>query len=796
MKLFKRFTMLCLALAMLITPILSMNLTASALVGAGAPSSTNPEWIFGIDLSYYQVGQNALDYSRVNFTKLKSEGVQFVILRIGYETSTTSGIKIDPSFDELYRRARAADLDIGLYLYSYALTYNAAKNDAVEVKNYIEARGMYFEYPIYLDMETSAQTSSSASTMESICLGWCETLEAAGYYPAVYSAYWVFNSLPSSFKSRYDFWVPAYRSTTYTDAQYNYNSQPSVLGGAPYKTGYCMWQYSCCNYYNGNYVYDGVYTASGAINTNLDLNICYKNYPAIMEANGYNNCAPAESASKRNLRNLINSSFDINHNDYSVAGLEAVRLAEYEGTQLLNNDASTDAQFDAAYNKIYSALNSKATALSLGKSYTSTNNARDDAYADDKKRLTDGLKGFYDGGDLSDGVSKGRYAGWSKETEIVVDLGSVQSSDTYTIYFAAGQWGIHLPKKNLFTLQVSVSNSASSGFTTVGTSNDIVHTSGTNVADDGWSTYTLTVNASVAKSARYVKFRITNTDCKGAIWMDEVEVSLGGGSISGGAYINGINEKILSGDCHIFTPAFGTITVNTANHAYTTNIIADYNNTLGKYVVTKVYEGSGLDTPDVTLSSNQIFIASHCWEGEGVTDPVAGSYDNNAIIGRAKVGDVIEFSGVNTEYSFLTSGSHVFFHGATEVPSNAKVTHFPGDEATCTEDQTCTSCGEILATATGHDDGKWVTLEDGSKELQCTVCGEALDKQSDTESFIRGDANGDGQLDMFDYLMIKSIYFEKYVPTEEQAMRSDANSDGNVDMFDYLIVRTAYFTNS
>ena len=96
MKLFKRFIMLCLVLAMLITPIFSMNLTASALVGAGAPSATNPEWIFGIDLSYYQVGQNALDYSRVNFTKLKSEGVQFVILRIGYETSTTSGIKSTP----------------------------------------------------------------------------------------------------------------------------------------------------------------------------------------------------------------------------------------------------------------------------------------------------------------------------------------------------------------------------------------------------------------------------------------------------------------------------------------------------------------------------------------------------------------------------------------------------------------------------------------------------------------------------------------------------------------------------
>ncbi len=795
MKLFKRFTMLCLVIAMLVTPILSMNLTAHALNGAGAPSSTNPEMILGIDLSYWNVSQNALNYSQVNFSELKADGCKFVILRLGYETSTTSGIKIDPAFDEFYKRARAAGLDIGLYLYSYALSYSAAQADAKEVMNYIEARGMYFEYPIYLDMETTAQTSASASTMESICLGWCEILESNGYYPAIYSAYWVFNSLSSSFKSKYDFWVPAYKSTTYSDAQYTYTSQPSVLGGAPYKTGYSMWQYSCCNYYNGSYVYDGVYTSSGGRNTSLDLNVCYKDYPTIMKTYGYNNCGTPESASKTKLRNLINSSFDINHNDYSVAGLEAVRWAEYEGTQLLNNDASTDAQFDAAYNKLYNALNAKAVALSKGKSYTATNVNRTDVYADDGIRLTDGLKGFYDGGDLSDGVSKGRYAGWNKETEIVVDLGSVQSSDTYTIYFAAGQWGIILPKKNLFSLQVLVSNSPTSGFTSVGTSNDIVHTGGTNVADDGWSTYTLTVNSSVAKSARYIKFRITNNDCKSSIWMDEVEVSLGGGAISGGAYINGVNEKILSGDCHIFTPAFGTLTVSTANHAYTMNVIADYNSTLGKYVVTKVFEGVGTSTADVVLSSNQIMIAAHCWEGDGITDPVAGSYDNTEIIARAKVGDVIEFSGVNTEYSFLTSGSHVSFHGATEIPSNAIVTHTPSSSATCTDDQICTVCREVITAASGHDDGKWVTLPDGSKELQCTVCGEALDEQGGNVDFIRGDANGDGQIDMFDYLMIKSIYFEKYVPTADQAMRSDANSDGNIDMFDYLIVRTAYFTN-
>ncbi len=766
MQFFKRAAMICMVIAVLATSALSLNLNASALNGAGAPSATNPEMILGIDLSYWNVSQNSLIYSQVNFEELKADGVKFVILRLGYETSTTSGIKIDPAFNEFYKRARAAGLDIGLYLYSYAMTYNAAKADAQEVIDYIEARDMYFEYPIYLDMETTAQTSASASTMTNICLGWCELLESEGYYPAIYSAYWVYNSLPSSFKSRYDFWVPAYKSTTYSDAQYTYTSQPSVLGGKPYANGYSMWQYSCCNYYNGNYVYKGVYTASGGRNTSLDLNVCYKDYPTIMKTYGYNNCAPAESASKTKLRNIINDSFDIDHNDYSVNALEAIRLAEWEGTTLLNDEASTDAQFDAAYNKISAAINNKTVALSKGKSYTSTPNERTDAYGDDGIRLTDGLKGFYDGGDLSDGATLGRYAGFNKKVEVVVDLGSIQSSDTYTVYLAAGMWGIHLPKKNLFNVEVLTSNSATSGFTSVGSTNNLVHVGGSNVADDGWTTFTVTVNAASAKSARYVKFIVTNNECKGGIWMDEVEVTLGGGSIVGGAYISGMNEKILSGDCHIFTPAFGTVTTSTANHAYTLNVLAKYNATYDRYVVTQISEGTGTGTADVSLASDEILIACHYWEGENITDPVVGSKANYEIIARAKVGDIIEFSGVNVEYAFTTAGAHISFRGAAPILDNADPY---------------------------HTEGEWETLADGSQVLKCSKCGEILETKEADATDLEGDVNLDGKVNMFDYLIIKSIYMDKYTPADDEFNRADVNGDGKVNMFDYLIVKNMCF---
>ncbi len=59
----------------------------------------------------------------------------------------------------------------------------------------------------------------------------------------------------------------------------------------------------------------------------------------------------------------------------------------------------------------------------------------------------------------------------------------------------------------------------------------------------------------------------------------------------------------------------------------------------------------------------------------------------------------------------------------------------------------------------------------------------------------KGDVNQDGVIDMFDYLLVKSFYFEVAVPTADEALRADMNEDGVIDMFDYLEVKTAYFNS-
>ncbi len=55
---------------------------------------------------------------------------------------------------------------------------------------------------------------------------------------------------------------------------------------------------------------------------------------------------------------------------------------------------------------------------------------------------------------------------------------------------------------------------------------------------------------------------------------------------------------------------------------------------------------------------------------------------------------------------------------------------------------------------------------------------------------LEGDVNSDGQVDVFDYYTVKSIYFDNYIPTDEEFLLADINADGQIDVFDYMAIKT------
>ena len=65
-----------------------------------------------------------------------------------------------------------------------------------------------------------------------------------------------------------------------------------------------------------------------------------------------------------------------------------------------------------------------------------------------------------------------------------------------------------------------------------------------------------------------------------------------------------------------------------------------------------------------------------------------------------------------------------------------------------------------------------------------------------TVVYVEGDVNGDGSVDIFDYMTVKSHYFNKYTLTDEEFERADLSPDKNIDVFDYMAVKQLVMNNN
>lgn len=210
----------------------------------------------GIDISKYQAG--------LNMSAVKNAGYDFAILRAGYTGygNGTSKAK-DSSFETFYKDAKSVGLGVGAYWFTCANTYQKGVDEANWMyENCL--KGKQFEYPIYIDVEDDTGKkyylrNAGKEAVNQGIKGFCETLEAKGYYVGIYA------SDISGFKelmdisglTDYDKWVA------------RYGSKPS------YVTEYGMWQSSSSGKISG---YNG----------NLDIDEAYKDYPSIIKNGGFN----------------------------------------------------------------------------------------------------------------------------------------------------------------------------------------------------------------------------------------------------------------------------------------------------------------------------------------------------------------------------------------------------------------------------------------------------------------------------------------------------------------------------
>ncbi|MDE5933273.1 MAG: glycoside hydrolase family 25 protein, partial [Lachnospiraceae bacterium] len=195
----------------------------------------------GIDVSKWN--------ETIDWEAVKEDGVEFAIIRCGYRGSSSGSLIIDPTYEENIRGAIEADIPVGVYFFTQAVSEVEAVEEASMVINLI--RQYDVDYPVFLDSESAGGNGRAdeltAEERTRIHKAFLETIAAAGYATGIYgSANWLDAKVEMKELSGYHTWLAEYADIPSYDGYYH------------------MWQYTSKGSIDG-------------ISTNVDLNLCYMN---------------------------------------------------------------------------------------------------------------------------------------------------------------------------------------------------------------------------------------------------------------------------------------------------------------------------------------------------------------------------------------------------------------------------------------------------------------------------------------------------------------------------------------
>ena len=186
---------------------------------------------FGIDVARHQ---GVIDWQAV-----AEDGVEFAFIRAGARGYETGAFLDDLYFEDNFRGAKEAGLDVGVYFFSQALDAEEGREEAEYVIEKLRAGGFEPDLPVVFDWEriTSGEYARTDEIedgeLNSACTAFCEAVSEAGYQPAFYTnirtAFFDYDvsELP------YTKWVANYGKTN------------------PYIYDYSFWQYSESGVING-----------------------------------------------------------------------------------------------------------------------------------------------------------------------------------------------------------------------------------------------------------------------------------------------------------------------------------------------------------------------------------------------------------------------------------------------------------------------------------------------------------------------------------------------------------------
>ena len=206
-----------------------------------------------IDVSRYQ---GAIDWAQVAAAGYK--GAMLKTVSTNHKLSKQAdGLYIDPTFEDNYRNAKAAGLDVGVYYYTYATSEAMADAELALLRQAVY--GKELTLPVAVDVEDNKLGKLDKQSLTDLTAYALHEVEQLGFYAQLYT-YTSFAKahlfVGGAALHPYDVWLADYTGKT-PNVTFNYNAhQHTSKGAVP------------------------------GISGNVDLNVTTLNYPRIIRKKG------------------------------------------------------------------------------------------------------------------------------------------------------------------------------------------------------------------------------------------------------------------------------------------------------------------------------------------------------------------------------------------------------------------------------------------------------------------------------------------------------------------------------
>ena len=175
----------------------------------------------GIDVSSYQ--------GTIDWAAVKKSGVEFAIIRAGGRGYSTGALYSDSYFAKNMQGAIANGIQVGVYIFSQAITEEEAREEARYLISMVKKYEI--DLPLVMDFEFASSGGSgtgrlyesglSATEKTAICNAFCAEAEAGGYESMVYAnPTMLYNHLKPSSLGR--IWLAHYTASTYYTGDYEF----------------------------------------------------------------------------------------------------------------------------------------------------------------------------------------------------------------------------------------------------------------------------------------------------------------------------------------------------------------------------------------------------------------------------------------------------------------------------------------------------------------------------------------------------------------------------------------------